>query len=340
MHVIMEQTATAGQIKAVTDKIEAAGFTAQINAGKERTVVAVLGIDVKKKLEPGSFEVLDGVRQVIRVSEPFKLCSREFKLEDTVINVKGVQIGGKEIVVMAGPCSVESETQIMACAETVRKAGGKVLRGGAYKPRTSPYAFRGLREEGLKLMRKAANENGLLVVTELMSIPDMKKVAEYADIIQIGARNMQNFDLLEAVGTCHKPVLLKRGAAAEIKEWLGAADWVLNGNHGSNVILCERGMKTFEPATRFTLDIAAVPVAKRLSHLPVVVDPSHAAGNFHYVPSLARAGIAAGADGIIVEMHPSPKEAKSDGAQSLTFSDFTRLMEQLKVIASAVGRSI
>ena len=340
MIIEMEKGASLHQVQAVTGKVQDSGFDFQINKGRERTVVAVLGIDVKKRIDPQSFKALDGVEDVFLISKPYKLASRDFKKEDTVIQVGAVQIGGDNIIIMAGPCSVESEGQIIACAEAVKKAGGKILRGGAFKPRTSPYSFRGLKENGLKLLRSAADKFGLLVVTEVMSVADMKLVADYADILQIGARNMQNYDLLEAVNGCKKPVLLKRGPSADTEEWLCAADYILNGNNGSSVILCERGMKTFEKATRYTLDISAVPVAKRFSHLPVIVDPSHAAGNFHYVSALAKAAIAAGADGIIVEIHPNPKEALSDGAQSLTFSDFTRLVKESKAIASAVGRSI
>jgi len=340
MIVEMEKNVTAEQIQKITKKIQAIGFDFQINEGKERIVIAVLGIDVKRSLDPQQFRALDGVEDVIPISKPYKLASRDFKSEDTVIKVGGVEIGGKGVILMAGPCSVEGERQIFRCAEAVKKAGGKILRGGAFKPRTSPYSFRGLKEEGLQFLRRAADQFDLLVVTEVMSVGSIKLVAEYADILQIGARNMQNYDLLEAVNSCKKPVLLKRGPSAEIEEWFCAADYILNGSNGSNVILCERGMKTFERATRYTLDISAVPVAKRLSHLPIIVDPSHAAGNFHYVPALAKAAVAAGADGIIMEIHPEPERAFSDGAQSLTFSDFARLSKELKVIASAIGRGM
>ena len=292
------------------------------------------------KVKTEIFEAIPGVEKVSRLEKPYKLASRDFKSDNTTIRVGEVEVGSKDFVLMAGPCSVEGEHQILSCAEVVRVAGGRVLRGGAFKPRTSPYSFRGLKEKGLQLLRKAADQFSLLVVTEVMSVGSIKLVAEYADILQIGARNMQNYDLLEAVNSCKKPVLLKRGPSAEIEEWLCAADYILNGSEFPNVILCERGIKTFERATRYTLDIAAVPVAKRLSHLPVIVDPSHAAGDFHYVPALAKAAVAAGADGIIVEIHPDPTRAFSDGAQSLTFSDFARLAKELKLIASAVGRSM
>jgi len=340
MIIEMGTTATAEQIKMVTREIKAAGLDFQLNEGKERTIIAVLGADVKKTFDSQKFKALPGVEEIIPISKPYKLASRDFKAEDTAIKVGGIEIGGKDVVLMAGPCSVEGEHQILRCAEAVKKAGGKILRGGAFKPRTSPYSFRGLKETGLQFLRKAADQFGLLVVTEIMSVGSIKLVADYSDILQVGARNMQNYDLLEALNSCKKPVLLKRGPSAEIEEWFCAADYILNGSDTPNVILCERGMKTFERSTRYTLDISAVPVAKRLCHLPIIVDPSHAAGNFHYVPALAKAAIAAGADGIIVEIHPEPKRALSDGAQSLTLSDFARLSGELKVIASAIGRNM
>lgn len=340
MIIEMKTGATDEQIQQVVKGIKAIGFDFQINNGKERTVIAVLGVNVKKSLDPLQFKVLDGVEDVIPISKPYKLSSRDFKSESTAIKFGGVEIGGRDFILMAGPCSVEGEHQIFKCAEAVKEAGGRILRGGAFKPRTSPYSFRGLKEKGLQLLRKAADQFGLLVVTEVMSVGSIRLVAEYADILQIGARNMQNYDLLEAVNSCKKPVLLKRGPSADIEEWLCAADYILSGSDLPNVVLCERGMKTFERATRYTLDIAAVPVVKRVSHLPVIIDPSHAAGDFHYVPALAKAAVAAGADGIIVEIHPDPTRAFSDGAQSLTFSDFARLANELRLIVSAVGRSM
>lgn len=271
--------------------------------------------------------------------EPFKLASRRFKEKDTIITVGDVKIGGKEIVMMAGPCSVESEGQLLSCAELVKRSGGKVLRGGAFKPRTSPFAFQGLKEEGLRILEKARAKTGLLIVTEVMAVQDVPLIAGCADILQIGTRNMQNYPLLTAVGKTQKPVLLKRGYAATLEEWLMAADWVMKEGN-PNVILCERGIRTFNTFTRYTLDVGIVAVAKHVSHLPVVIDPSHAAGHWQYVPSLALAGIASGADGLIIEIHPNPKKALSDGAQSLTFSDFTRLSKELKIIASAISRSM
>jgi 3-deoxy-7-phosphoheptulonate synthase len=283
--------------------------------------------------------MLPGVAQAIAVSQPFKLVSREVKGERTVVDVDGVLVGGKTIVVMGGPCSVESEEQILTCAEAVAKAGGTFLRGGAFKPRTSPYAFRGLMEEGLQLLAKAREKTGLKVVTEVLTVDTVQLVSDYADVLQIGARNMQNFALLEAAGDQSKPVLLKRGMSATIKELLMAAEYIAaRGNY--NILLCERGIRTFEPMTRNTLDLGAVAMLKELSHLPVIVDPSHGIGVRSGVTPLARAGIAAGADGLIVEMHPEPSRAWSDGMQSLTIPMFESMMEQVKRISTAVDRDL
>ena len=343
MIIEMKTDATETQLAEVIHKIEENGFRHQVNNGEERIVVAVLGsINPRRpRLSIDMFAPMEGVEAAIPVSKDYKLSGRDLHLKDTIIDVKGLKIGGEQLVVMAGPCSVESRSQILACAEVVKKSGAQVLRGGAFKPRTNPYSFRGLGEDGLKLLREAADKFDLLVITEVMEVNDVELVAAYTDIVQIGARNMQNYNLLEAVGGCGKPVFLKRGASADVeKEWLPAADWVLNGNHGSSVILCERGIKTSEKSVRYSLDISSIPVVKRFSHLPVFVDPSHAAGDFHYVSALAFAGIAAGADGLIVEVHPYPKNALSDNAQQLTFSDFSRMMDQLKKVAVAVGRKM
>lgn len=338
----MELDATQDQIDVVVRRIKAVpGLDCQIIIGKERTILLVLGTDVAKKIDPQPIRVFEGVMTVTLVGTPFKLASRAFHHDDTIVDAGGIKIGGNQIVVMAGPCAVESRDQVRRCAEVVRSAGGTILRGGAFKPRTTPYSFQGLGEQGLQFLREAADEFGLKVVTEVMGTEFLDLVAQYADILQIGARNGQNFELLKAICDRGMPVLLKRGAGCDIvKEWLCAAEYLLCGNHGTQVILCERGIKTFETVTRSTLDLSAIPVVKRLSHLPVIVDPSHAPGDWHYVPALAKAAIAVGADGLEVEIHPDPKNALCDGAQALTFSDFTRLMGELRAIASAVGRSI
>jgi 3-deoxy-7-phosphoheptulonate synthase len=340
MIVEMQKGAEYRFVLQVLEKIKELGFKYQVNLGEERTVVAILGANTNY-LDTQIFGVMDYVEEVKKISKPYKLASRDFKKEDTVVKIGDIEIGSNKVVVMAGPCSVESKEQILASAFAVKKAGGTVLRGGAFKPRTSPFAFQGLGEEGLKLLALAKKEIGLLIATEVMAPEDVSLVAEYADIIQIGTRNMQNYKLLEAVGKCGKTIILKRGMSATIEEWLCASDYILKEqNNGEGVILCERGIRTFETATRSTLDISAVPVVKRVSHLPIIIDPSHAAGDFRYVSSLAKAGIAGGADGLLIEIHPNPKKALSDGAQSLTFSDFSKLMEELKSIASAVGRNI
>ncbi|MBM3183052.1 MAG: 3-deoxy-7-phosphoheptulonate synthase, partial [Chloroflexi bacterium] len=285
------------------------------------------------------FAVLPGVERVTRIMKPYKLAAREFKGEDTKVAVNGIEIGGKRIAVMAGPCAIEGEKQLMAAAMVVKEAGACILRGGAYKPRTSPFSFQGLEEEGLVLLRQTKRQFDLPVVTEVVDPHEVSKVTKYADILQIGARNMQNYALLTEIGKTKCPVLLKRGLSATITEWLTAADYLLAGGN-ENIILCERGIRTFEDSTRFSMDIGSIAVLKRSSHLPVVVDPSHAAGHYSLVPSLAKAAIAAGADGLLIEVHPNPKEALVDGLQSLTPSDFSRLMKELKPIAEAIGRSI
>ncbi len=337
MFVTLKPHATEAEFAAVVEKIRSLGLTPHPITGTERRVVAVVGNT--GSVEPEDFAAMPGVAEALRVSQPFKLVSREVREEDTVIDVGGVPIGGRAICVMAGPCSVESREQILEAAVAVKKAGATFLHVGAYKPRTSPYEFQGLREEGLKLLALAREQTGLKVVTEVMSTEAVPVVSEYADVLQVGARNMQNYALLERLGTCGKPVLLKRGLSATIKEWLMAAEYIVaKGN--PRVALCERGIRTFETMTRNTLDINAVPVLKSLTHLPVIVDPSHGIGIRKHVPAIARAGIAAGADGIIVEVHPRPEKALSDGAQSLTPAEFEGLMRQVRVIAAAIERPI
>jgi 3-deoxy-7-phosphoheptulonate synthase len=337
MFVAMKPHATEAEFEAVIDKVRSLGLTPHPISGIERRVVAVVGNT--GAVDPDDFAMLPGVAEALRVSQPFKLVSREVKEEDTVIDVDGVKVGGRAIVVMAGPCSVESKEQILETARAVKKAGASFLRGGAWKPRTSPYEFQGLREEGLKLLALARQETGLKVITEVMSTDTLPMVAEYADVLQVGARNMQNYSLLERLGAAKKPVMLKRGLSGTIREWLMAAEYIVaNGN--PNVMLCERGIRTFETATRNTLDINAIPVVKSLSHLPVIVDPSHGIGIRKHVAAIARAGVAAGADGIMVEVHPKPEKALSDGHQSLTISEFDELMRQVRVIALAIERPV
>jgi 3-deoxy-7-phosphoheptulonate synthase len=306
--------------------------------GELRTVIGAVG-DERGKEDLMSLENLECVEAVQRILQPFKLASREVRQEPTLVRVNGVVIGSSRVVVMAGPCSVESRDQVLEVAARVRAAGAHILRGGAFKPRTSPYAFQGLEEEGLKLLAEAKRETGLPVVTEVMEPEKVPVVAEYADVLQIGARNVQNFSLLRRVAEARKPVLLKRGMATSIQEWLLSAEYVLAGGN-PDVILCERGIRTFETATRFTLDLNAVPVLKKLTHLPVVVDPSHGTGHWEYVEAMARAGVAAGADGLIIEVHPRPAEALSDGPQSLKPERFAALMDRLRRVAAAVDREI
>jgi 3-deoxy-7-phosphoheptulonate synthase len=337
MLVVMSNHATQAEIDRVVAKIRGLGLAAHPIPGAQRVAIGITGN--KGSLDPGLFTEMPGVADAIRVSQPFKLVSREVKEEDTVVDVAGAKVGGAALAVMAGPCSVESKEQILAAAHAVKAAGAAFLRGGAYKPRTSPYEFQGLAEEGLKLLALAREETGLRVVTEVMDGETLPLVAEYADVIQVGARNMQNFSLLRKVGACKKPVLLKRGPSATIRELLMAAEYLAaNGNY--DVILCERGIRTFETATRNTLDLNAVPVLKALTHLPVIVDPSHGIGIRRHVAAMARAGVAAGADGLIVEVHPCPEQALSDGQQSLSAPEFEALVAQVKGIAAAIGRSV
>jgi 3-deoxy-7-phosphoheptulonate synthase len=306
------------------------------SSGATRTVLGVVGAH---KVEKELIEILDGVHEVLRISEPYKRASRTFKPEDTIVTIDDVRIGGDEVIMMAGPCSAETDEQVMATAAAVRRAGAKILRGGAFKPRSSPYSFQGLGEPGLKMLRGAADRHGLKLVSEIMDLSQLELMERYVDILQVGARNMQNFTLLRELGRTRRPVLLKRGISATIEEWLLSAEYVLAGGN-TGVILCERGIRTFESATRNTLDISAIPVVQKLSHLPVVVDPSHGTGRRDKVIPMARAAIAAGADGLLIEVHCDPDHARSDGAQSLFPSQFEQLMAELKIIAPAIGRRI
>jgi len=326
------------EIDGVVQRAKSLGLNVQLNVGTDKTVVAILGSNTGQ-LATDIFAVLPGVESVTRIMKPYKLTSREFKAEDSLVTIDGIEIGGRRIVVMAGPCAVESEEQLMEAAKAVKESGASVLRGGAFKPRTSPFSFRGLEKAGLELLARARQRFGIPVVTEVVDPHDVSLVSRYANILQVGARNMQNFSLLTSIGSSNRPVILKRGFSCTITEWLMAADYLLaEGN--SQVILCERGIRTFEDSARFSLDICSIPVVKKFSHLPVIVDPSHAAGHHSLVPAIARAAVAAGADGLLIEVHPNPKEALVDGLQSLTPSDFDRLMKELKSIAESMGRYI
>jgi len=338
--IVLRQDATEEDMRHVVKKLESRGLRVHLSTGTERTIIGVIG-DTSKitEEEEDAFRAASGVENVLRILKPYKLASREFRKENTEINVRGVVIGGKKIPVMAGPCAVENKTVLTAIAEKVKAGGAAFLRGGAYKPRTSPYSFQGLGEEGLEYLAEARERTGLPVVTEIMDPRDLDAIVKYSDIIQIGARNMQNFRLLLEVGSAQKPVLLKRGLSSTIKEWLMSAEYIMSrGNH--EVMLCERGIRTFETATRNTLDLSAVPVLKQLTHLPVVVDPSHGVGKRDLVAPMAKAAVAAGADALIIEVHTNPEEAMSDGEQSLKPEHFEKLMKELKPIAQAVGREI
>lgn len=338
MIVVMKMGATQQEMDAVCKRAEELGFTPHIIYGKERNVIGLVGI-MGNRDEAWTLENYSGVDKVVKISKPYKLASREVKQEDSVVDVSGVKFGGKEVVVIAGPCSVESEKQIVMIAEYVKVAGAKMLRGGAFKPRTSPYAFQGLGEEGLKYLAKAREVTGLPIVTEVVNPVDVDLVYKYTDMFQVGARNIQNFALLTYLGQAKKPVLLKRGMSTTIDEFLMATEYILSeGNR--DVVLCERGIRTFETSTRNTLDISAVPVVKSKSHLPIIIDPSHAAGHWGYVPSLSKAAVAAGADGLIIEVHNEPEKALSDGSQSLSPNQFISLMGELRAVAFAVGRCI
>ena len=337
MLVLMKPDATSEQQRAVEAYIRSLGFVPHPIPGAQQTAIGITGN--KGPIDPEPFKMMDGVADAIRVSKPFKLVSREMKPHDTVIEVAGVRLGGPEVVVIAGPCSVESREQILSASAAVKAAGAKMLRGGAFKPRTSPYDFQGLKGEGLALLAEARRKTGLPIVTEVKDTETLEVVAETADVLQIGARNMQNFSLLEAVGQLRKPVLLKRGMSATLTELLMAAEYIVaRGNH--QVVLCERGIRTFETMTRNTFDVNAIPVLKQLTHLPVIADPSHGIGLRHGIASVARAAVAAGADGLIVEVHPQPAKALSDGHQSLDFREFEELIRGIKAIAAAVGRKL
>jgi len=337
MIIVLKPHATEAEVAQVIRKIESFGLAAHISKGTERTIIGAIGDE--RVLQEGQLEAFPFVEKVLPVLKPYKLASREFRPEGSVVNVDGVLVGGRRVVVMAGPCAVEGREGLLETARSVKAAGGHILRGGAYKPRTSPYTFQGLGEEGLKYLAEAKRETGLPIVTELMDTREASVVCEYADLVQIGARNMQNFKLLKEVGSRQKPVLLKRGMSSTVKELLLAAEYIMSeGNY--DVILCERGIRTFEDATRNTLDLSVVPLIKQLSHLPVIVDPSHATGKWDLVPPMALAAVAAGADGIMVEVHPRPEEALSDGPQALLPMTFAKLMDDLGTLASAVGRTL
>ncbi|MDP3259953.1 MAG: 3-deoxy-7-phosphoheptulonate synthase [Thermodesulfovibrionales bacterium] len=338
--IVLNRKATEKNITHLLKKLESKGLKATVSRGTEKTVIGVIG-DTSRitEEEENAVRVMKGVEDVVRILKPYKLASRDFKAQNTIIKVKGKVIGGKKIPVIAGPCAVENRTIMMSIAEKVKAAGASFIRGGAYKPRTSPYSFQGLGEEGLQYLAEASRKTGLPVVTEIMDPRDLETILQYTDIIQIGARNMQNFRLLLEVGMCNKPVLLKRGLSATIKEWLMAAEYVMSKGN-LEVILCERGIRTFETATRNTLDLSAVPVLKQKTHLPVVVDPSHGVGKWDLVAPMAKAAVAVGADGLLIEVHTNPENAMSDGEQSLKPDAFKKLMAELKPIAKAVGREI
>ena len=336
MVVVMEERATEAQIEKVVASLVEQGMDVHRSTGVNRSVLGVVGAH---RVDPALIQVMDGVHEVLRITEPYKLASRTFKPEGTVVTIDDVRIGGDEVVVMAGPCSAENEEQVFTSAAAVKKAGAKIFRGGAFKPRSSPYSFQGLGEEGLRMLREAADHENMKLVSEVMDISQIDVVGRYSDIYQVGARNMQNFTLLRELGRTRKPILLKRGIAATIEEWLLSAEYILAGGN-TDVILCERGIRTFESFTRNTLDLSAIPVIKKLSHLPIITDPSHATGNRNMVAPMARASVAAGADGIIVEVHCNPDKALSDGAQSMFPAQFDRVMAELRIIAPAIGRSI
>lgn len=336
MVVVMRERASDAQVDAVITRLIELGMDVHRSSGTTRTVLGVVGA---RELDPGLIAILDGVHEVLRITEPYKRASRTFCPEDTVVAVGDVRIGGNEVIVMAGPCSAESTAQVEMAAAAVQRAGAKVLRGGAFKPRSSPYSFQGLGEDGLRMLRQAADAHHVPLVSEVMDVAQIDLVGRYADIFQVGARNMQNYTLLRELGHAGRPVLLKRGIAATIEEWLLSAEYILAGGN-PDIILCERGIRTFETATRNTFDVSAIPVVKKLSHLPVIADPSHGAGRRDMVAQLARAAVAAGADGLIIEVHPDPDRALSDGAQSMDPAQFDRLMTELRIIAPAIGRGI
>jgi 3-deoxy-7-phosphoheptulonate synthase len=337
MVVVMKELATDEQIQGVIAQLTSMGFDVHRSTGALRTVLGAVG--GQRQFDTRLLEVLDGVQEVVRITEPYKLASRTFKPDNTIIVIDDLRIGGDEVIVMAGPCSAETEEQVEATAAAVRAAGAKVLRGGAFKPRSSPYSFQGLGEEGLRMLRTAADRHNMKLVSEVMDISQLELIEKYAHILQVGARNMQNFSLLRELGRSRKTVLLKRGISATIEEWLLSAEYVLAGGN-TDVMLCERGIRTFESYTRNTLDISAIPVVQKLSHLPILVDPSHGTGRRDKVAPMARAAVAGGADGLLIEVHCDPDHARSDGAQSMFPAQFERLMAELRIIAPAIGRSI
>ena len=338
MIVVMQSGANPEQIEHVIERLRELGYREQVSTGEERTVIGVIGTGFPPDLGE-RLEMLPGVESTHRISKPYKLASRDFKPVNTVVQVGDLPIGGDQFVVMAGPCSVESREQVLQTARAAKAAGAQVLRGGAYKPRTSPYSFQGLGEEGLEYLAEAREATGLPIITEVLDTADVPKVAKYTDILQLGTRNMQNFALLRAVGNVDKPVMLKRGMSATIEEWLMAAEYILHAGN-MQVILCERGIRTFETAARNTLDLSAIPIVKKLSHLPVVADPSHGTGKWYLVPPMALAAAAVGADGLLIEVHPDPDAALSDGPQSLNLDNFAAMMADLRRITDAVGRSL
>ncbi len=338
MIIVMKQGAEQKDIEAVVKRVEELGKKVHLSRGEARTIIGVIGAD-EHMIQQTTFEVMDGVEKTMRVMQPYKLASRDFSHQTTIIDVNGVQIGGKKVIVMAGPCSVESRDMILETAHAVKAAGGTILRGGAFKPRSSPYSFQGLGEEGLRYLAEAREQTGLPIVTEVMSTDDIELIGEYTDIFQVGARNTQNYSLLKALGKVKKPVFLKRGISGKIEELLMSAEYILSGGN-MQVMICERGIRTYETATRNTFDINAIPLLKELTHLPVVADPAHGTGMSNLVSPIAKAAVAAGTDALMIEVHPDPKRAWSDGAQSLTFEKFKQLMDELKPVAAAVGREI
>ncbi|MBV9868101.1 MAG: 3-deoxy-7-phosphoheptulonate synthase [Abitibacteriaceae bacterium] len=341
MIIILKHGASDDEVETVSQKLRDHGYQPNVTRGVEDTIIAAIGspsLSEKEMVAP-QLQALEAVERVLFVSKPYKLVSRESHPADSVLDIQGVKVGGQQICVMAGPCSVENREQVMTTAQAVRESGAQILRGGAYKPRTSPYDFQGLGLEGLEILAAARKATGMPVITEVMTPSLVEQVCEYADVLQIGARNMQNYDLLKEVGRCRTPAMLKRGLSSTIEEWLKAAEYILAGGN-SNVMFCERGIRTFEPSTRFTLDLSAVPAIKKASHLPIIVDPSQGTGRRDMVIAMSKAAIACGADGLLIEVHPHPEDAMSDGQQTLDIAQFNTLMHDLKPIAAAVGRSL
>lgn len=337
MIIVMKSNTNESDIQNVISLVEGHGLKTHLSAGSQITIIGVIGD--KSKLSKCNIELLSGVEKIVPVTESYKLANKKFHTNSSIVKVGDVEIGGSDFIIMAGPCAIESEKQIIETAHTIKKSGAKILRGGAYKPRTSPYSFQGLEEEGLKYMAKAREETGLSIVCEVTSLKSVETASKYVDMFQIGARNMQNFYLLKEIGKTNIPVLLKRGLSATIDEWLNAAEYIMSEGN-KNVVLCERGIRTFETATRNTLDISAIPIIKQKSHLPIIVDPSHATGKREYIDSLSKASVAVGADGLMIEVHPNPSEALSDGPQSLPPKDFDDLCNELRPFAKLVGKSL